>query len=269
MGISRLAVETGAGVVNFLGFNPFNDQTTGRRSTENVPRYEEIREPLEAAVDYLLAQGTEVNVRYLPLCLLPEHQRSTAYGFKQLPYDLHENDYASWSWTDLPAQRTAGAELTPPFGLGKRLQLGALRGPLRQLDRSFRSIGSQLHRIKQGLERTWARKWAVQADSAGLETLYQRDGEIRAREYTGYRHVAACEDCSLRSICDGVYGDYAELFGVEGLRPLHLDHAVLDPQFYTRQQHKVIHPLDQAWLEEGGQAVAKAVVDRLARAGKA
>ena len=41
--ISKLAVETGAGTVNFLGFNPFNDQTTGKRSSENVPSYMEIR----------------------------------------------------------------------------------------------------------------------------------------------------------------------------------------------------------------------------------
>jgi hypothetical protein len=44
-----------------------------------------------------------------------DEMRNTSYGFKQLPYDLHENDYASWSWTDLPAQRTAGMKLTQPF----------------------------------------------------------------------------------------------------------------------------------------------------------
>jgi sulfatase maturation enzyme AslB (radical SAM superfamily) len=264
MDISRLAVDSGAGVVNFLGFNPFNDQTTGKRSTENVPQYDEIREPLVAAVEYLVEQKVEVNVRYLPLCLMPDHLRDTAYGFRQLPYDLHENDYASWSWTDLPAQRTGTAELTPPFGLGKRLELGAIRTPLRKLDRRFPSVGRQLHRLKQGLERRWARSPAGGVGSQALERLYLEDGETRAREYTGYRHVEACQECSLRRICDGVYGDYADLFGVEGLRSVKLEVDVRDPQHYTHRQFKVIHPLDRQWLEEDDGIVADAVLQSAA-----
>ncbi|MEE4216827.1 MAG: radical SAM protein [Xanthomonadales bacterium] len=266
MDISKLAVDTGAGVVNFLGFNPFNDQTTGKRSADNVPSYREVRGPLEQAIGYLLEQNVEVNVRYLPQCLVPDDMRNTSYGFKQLPYDLHENDYASWSWTDLPAQRTAGMALTPPFKLGKRLELGAMRGPLRMLDRNYPKLGKQLHLIKQGLERQWAGKLDDHADSFKLETLYQKDAEVRSKEYTGYHHVEACKDCSLRSICDGVYGDYAEIFGVEGLRPVQLDSAVTDVQHYTRQQYKVVHPLDRDWLESGDQPVAAAVMEKLARA---
>jgi len=264
MDISRLAVETGAGVVNFLGFNPFNDQTTGKRSTENVPNYNEIREPLEAAMDYLVDQAVEVNVRYLPLCLVPEHQRLNAYGFKQLPYDLHENDYASWSWTDLPAQRTGQTDLIPPFGLGKRLQLGAIRAPLRTFDRKYPTVGKRLHQIKQGFERTWAKNQNPRGDGTALESLYQEDGKIRATEYTGYGHAPACKACSLRSICDGVYGDYAKLFGVDGLRPVQLDSDIRDPQHYTRHQYKVIHPLDQGWLEQGDGPVAQPVLEKLA-----
>ena len=250
MDISRLAVETGAGVVNFLGFNPFNDQTSGKRSTENVPTYNEIREPLAAAMDFLVSQGLEVNVRYLPQCLVPEHLRVNAYGFKQLPYDLHENDYASWSWTDLPAQRLSSATLTPPFGLGRRLSLGFFRAPLRKIDRNFPVLGKGLHHIKQGLERAWASDQHIEMDTGQLEQLYQNDGETRAREYTGYKHVSNCDNCSLQLICDGVYGDYADLFGLEGLRPVQAEVKVSDPQHYTCHQFKVIHPLDQAWLED-------------------
>jgi len=246
--ISKLAVATGAGTVNFLGFNPFNDQATGKRSATNVPAYNEIRGPLNEAVGYLLQHGVEVNVRYLPQCLLAEEHRNTAYGFRQLPYDLHENDYASWSWTDLPAQRTAGMDLTPPYPLGKRLKLGALRGPLRSLDRRYPGLGRQMHRVKQAMERSLAGGPVRKPDAARLDALYQADGETRAREYTGYIHVEACHGCSLRGICDGVYGDYAEMFGIEGLRPVALSGPVTDPQYYTRFQHKVIHPLDRDWL---------------------
>lgn len=265
MDISKLAVETGAGTVNFLGFNPFNDQTTGKRSAENVPSYEEIREPLEEALDYLVEQGVEVNVRYLPQCLVPDRHRNTAYGFRQLPYDLHENDYASWSWTDLPAQRTAGMEITPPFKLGKRLELGPLRGPLRSLNRKFPKAGKQLHRLKEGLERNWARNPDGRISSSEVEQMYQNDGELRAREYTGYHHVETCQKCSLRAICDGVYGDYKDIFGIEGLRPVVLEEDITDPQHYTRHQVKVVHPLDREWLESGEEIVAATVLEKLAR----
>lgn len=247
--ISKLAADSGVGVVNFLGFNPFNDQQTGKRSTEDVPRYEEIRRPLEESIDYLTAQKVEANVRYLPLCIVSEHFRPSTYGFKQLPYDLHENDYASWSWTDLPAQRAAESELSPPFGLGRRLYLGKARKPLREMNRRLPGLGSRLHQIKQRLEQYWARKEEV---GGGIlqERRYQEEAVVRAREYTGYRHARGCKACSLQPICDGIYGDYADLFGVDEICPVRLGKKIRDPQYYTRHQFKVIHPLDRAWLEE-------------------
>src|SRR5439155_230203 len=73
-----------------------------------------------------------------------------------IPYDVHENDFASWSWTDLPAQRMRDAPLTPPFGLGPRLELGPVRAPLRRLVLQLPLVGDGLHAIKQRLERHWA-----------------------------------------------------------------------------------------------------------------
>ncbi len=143
--IAQLAIRTGAEVVNFLGFNPFNDQETGKRSAENVPRYDELREPLDHALDLLAEAGVEANVRYLPFCVVSERHRSSVYDFPQIPYDLHENDFASWSWTDLPAQRVRDMPLSPPFGLGPRLRLGPLRAPLRRLAEQQPRVGSRLH----------------------------------------------------------------------------------------------------------------------------
>jgi hypothetical protein len=124
-----------------------------------------------------------------------------------------------------------------------------MRAPLRALDRRWPKLGIRLHRIKEGLERTWAKDRDPCEDTAALEQRYQEDAVVRAREYTGYCHVSGCEPCSLRPICDGVHGDYAELFGVEGIRPIRLGTAIVDPQHYTCRQHKVIHPLDRGWLE--------------------
>lgn len=241
--IARLAVRTGAEVVNFLGFNPFNDQH-GKRSAKNVPRYSEVSGPLDEALDLLAAAGVEVNVRYLPFCVVAERHRPSVYDFPQIPYDLHENDFASWSWTDLPAQRMRDAPLTPPFGLGPRLPLGALRIPLRRLVVQMPRVGDGLHEIKQRLER----RWASQPTEKSRDELYQEDARMRAREYTGYRHVAACASCDLQPVCDGFYGDYTELFGDAEARPIAIGGRVANPQHYSQHQPKKIHPEDLEWL---------------------
>jgi MoaA/NifB/PqqE/SkfB family radical SAM enzyme len=244
--IAVLAVRTGAEVVNFLGFNPFNDQETGKRSAENVPRYDELREPLTKALDILTAAGVEANVRYLPFCAVEERHRECVYDFPQIPYDLHENDFASWSWTDLPAQRRADLELSPTFGLGPRLPLGPLRRPLRRLAARHPSAGIRLHGVKQRLEQSLAGPAAGASDDR-----YREEARMRASEYTGYRHVAACSSCDAREICDGFYGDYVELFGAEEARAIDLGGRVTDPQHFSRAQPKRIHPDDLGWLEAG------------------
>jgi len=242
--IARLAVRTGAEVVNFLGFNPFNDQTTGRRSAENVPRYSELRAPLAEALDLLAAGGVEVNVRYLPFCVVEPRHRAAIYDFQQIPYDLHENDFASWSWTDLPAQRERDAELSEPFALGPRLRLGQLRQPLRRMAKRLPVLGSSLHEVKQRLEGSWAR--SARGD---LDSRYRADARMRAHEYTLYRHVEACAECDLEPICDGFYADYVELFGAAEASPVAAGGRVDDPQHFSRHQLKRVHPDDLRWLD--------------------
>ena len=73
---------------------------------------------------------------------------------------------------------------------------------------------------------------------------------MRAREYTGYRHVDACCACDLQLVCDGLYADYVEIFGSAEVRPIALGSRVTDPQHYSRHQAKRVHPLDHAWLGE-------------------
>jgi len=243
--ISRLAVETGAEVVNFLGFNPFNDQETGKRSAENVPSYGEVRPALTDALDVLADAGIEANVRYLPFCIVEERHRSSVYDFQQIPYDLHENDFASWSWTDLDAQRRSGSPLSPPYGLGTRLHLGPLRAPLRRLAAAQPAVGDGLHAVKQRLEI----RWSGRANGSSPDERYRRDANVRAREYTGYRHVQACASCDLRSICDGFYRDYTAIFGADGARPVAIGGPVDDPQHYSRRQVKSVHPDDAASLQ--------------------
>jgi hypothetical protein len=201
---------------------------------------------LDEALDILAEHRVEANVRYLPFCTVAERHRSSVYNFQQIPYDLHENDFASWSWTDLPAQRQRDAPLSPTFGLGPRLRLGPLRAPLRRLATGVTSIGKGLHQIKQRLEHAWAER----ETQVSLESKYRDEARMRAHEYTGYKHVAACSECDVKEICDGFYGDYARFFGSTEAAPIVEGARVNDPQYFSRHQVKKVHPLDLKWMEK-------------------
>jgi len=79
--IAQKAIAYGANAVNFIAFNPFEDQETGIRTHDNVPRYSDIKAPLTEAIDLLEASGIEVNVRYLPLCMAEPRHRKHFYNF--------------------------------------------------------------------------------------------------------------------------------------------------------------------------------------------
>jgi len=216
--IARLAVSTRARVVNFIAFNPFEDQQKGTRSGEDVPRYGEVRGPLVAALDYLEQHGVEANVRYLPLCQAPERHRKSFYNFQQLPYDLHEWDYASWSWTGRNPQRRREGDLEAPVSL------------------KWANSRSKLFGHEGYLEDA----------SAGLADLYRHSALIRAREHCGYGYAPACAACGLQGICDGFHGDYVSLHGADEAQTQNVP-PVDDPKFYIAAQAKIVEDEDAAW----------------------
>ncbi len=219
-GVARLAAAVGARVVNFIAFNPFEDQQKGGRSREDVAAYGEVAPPLLAALDFLAGRGIEANVRYFPLCQVPEAYRPQLYNFQQLPYDLHEWDYASWSWTDMPSQRRRDGGLSPVLSLRQ----ANLRSPL------FRDTPGYLD-----------------DPAVGVGDAYRHSALIRAREHCGYVFAPACAACGIRDICDGFHGDYAALFGLDEARPVGTPAPVTDPRHYIGQQEKIVEPEDVSW----------------------
>ncbi len=226
--LARLAVHTGAQVVNFLAFNPYDDQAHGR-TAKDVPQYEELRVPLAEALDLLTAAGLEANVRYLPLCVIEPRHLPHAWNFQQLSYDHHENDFQSWRWTQRGSQRERDATSSRPSSLAERWgHLGArLAGRLRK--------------------RLGVAAPVRFRDDAVTRTLYREDGRRRAHDDLGYRLPAACGACDLRRVCDGFHRDYAALFGEGAARPLALGGVVDDPLRFVAQQEKIVQPEDVGW----------------------
>lgn len=112
MDVAKLAVKKGARTVNFITYNPFQDQSEER--TTEIPSYKDIMKNLTPAIDYLEENEIEVNLRYLPFCVVEERHRKNIQDFQQRNYDLHEWECAGECWTAAPMQRQVGDELSCP-----------------------------------------------------------------------------------------------------------------------------------------------------------
>jgi MoaA/NifB/PqqE/SkfB family radical SAM enzyme len=241
--IARKAVHYGANAVNFIAFNPFEDQETGIRTHDNVARYSDIKPKLEEAMDILEEAGIECNVRYLPLCMAEERHRKNFYNFQQLPYDHHEWDYQSWMWTGLQPQRMKGGDLVPPFRLGPFA------------DRVFRGIPELVRdnykrRPVRGKVRFTGQHIMsrVAQTVLGKAWLYRNEAKKRARIELKYKYHEGCERCAMRDICDGFHGDYAELHGTAEATPIDPGKPrTQNPLYYIQNQQKVVEREDASW----------------------
>ena len=92
--IAKLAVDSGARVINFLSFNPHFE--SGDTECSFQAKYSVLADHLRQAIEHCDAQGLEANVRYVPFCMLKGLEKHVL-TCRQLPYDAHEWDYNSWN----------------------------------------------------------------------------------------------------------------------------------------------------------------------------
>ncbi|MBI4560027.1 MAG: radical SAM protein [Candidatus Hydrogenedentes bacterium] len=240
--IARKAIEYGAAAVNYIAFNPFEDQEAGIRTHDNVPRYSDIKPKLTEAMDLLEEAGIEVNVRYLPLCMAEERHRKNFYNFQQLSYDHHEWDYQSWLWTGLQPQRMRGGTTSPVYRLGTHARQISWIQPKVLFERlEKRPIKTRLFFAYQRIRARFEQMLR------GRNVLYRNEAMERADLDLHYEYHAACESCAMRRICDGFHGDYAQLFGTAEAAPITNVPLTNDPLFYIRHQEKVVEEEDKAW----------------------
>ncbi|MBF0550251.1 MAG: radical SAM protein [Deltaproteobacteria bacterium] len=255
--IAQLAIDSQTRVVNFIAFNPFEDQSDQtKRSRENVPAYTEVAPPLTAALDLLEAAGVEANVRYLPLCIVPPRHRNSMYNFQQLPYDLHEWDYMSWSWTGEQPQRMRGGTCSPLISLKDspggiwidKLKL-MVADKLRHYPRLLSSIGSTYHRLRPlaHVERLFQEGGAVNFAKRD-PALYRANARLRAEVHCRYLYSSKCPQCAGQPICDGFHGDYVSIFGADEADPMRGLPRIDDPCHFIQEQDKVIEEEDYGWV---------------------
>ncbi len=239
--IAEKAIHYGANGVNYIAFNPFEDQETGIRTHENVAKYSEIKEPLTQAMDMLEEHDIEVNVRYMPLCVAEPRHRKNFYNFQQLTYEHHEWDYQSWLWTGMQPQRMKEGELTPTYRLGR----GARR--------IYRANASEWrdwynNSIKGKLFFNFQRfVGLVEQKLRGKHFVWRREAILRPHIDLYYQFHEGCADCASRNICDGFHGDYANFYGTDEAVPIKDHPPTDDPLHYIKDQQKVVEPEDRSW----------------------
>ena len=238
--IAQKAIDYGANGVNFIAFNPFEDQETGIRTHDNVAKYTDIKPKLSEAMDLLENAEIECNVRYLPLCVVDEKYRKNFYNFQQLPYDHHEWDYNSWNWTGLQPQRMNPEKLVPAF----------LIGPFaRYIQYRYPGVTRRYHEqpIRGTIGLTVQHIIAKAAHLLlGKTRFYREEGIIRANHDAGYEHVGPCAECSMKSICDGFHCDYTDLFGEDEATPI-TGAVPKNALHYISDQEKIVEPEDESW----------------------
>ena len=253
--IARLALATGALCVNWLGFNPHEDQEHRPERFRLIPRFTELRPPLTEAMDILEQAYIETNVRYVPHCAVEERHRKNVYHFQQLFYDHREWDWASWAWTTLPPQRRAEGPPSEPIQLSSLRRWLRWVGPLARFSRvpvlggllsakrvvnadASRRLLYRMQRLLPG---------SPPADEAEKAALYQGIARVHARVDCNSGRAPACEQCAARDICSGIYRDYVELFGLAEATPLPGPGRVTDALHFIRQQEKLVERYDEAW----------------------
>lgn len=256
--VARVAVNTGARVVNFIAYNPFEDQQKeGRRSDENVPKYSEVVSYLTEAMDILGAAGIEYNVRYFPICMVEERHRKAVYNFQQLPYDIHEWDYASWSWTGRQPQRMRDGDVTQVISLQDATIMpvnypgpmnkiaGRIRDKLSDYPKLLNAAVSLNRKVSYIVQRQRTSASTEMEDS--IEWLYKENAKLRAVHHCKYTYSEKCCGCDASEICDGFHGDYSAIFGTDEARPIKSGIKITDPKYYISEQEKVVESEDYDW----------------------
>ncbi len=183
--LAELTFRVGARAMNFIAFNPFVDQQSGKRSVETVASYSEVMRVLTPILDEFDRRGVECNVRYFPFCLFEERHRKFCQNFQQIVYDLHEWEAEAEVWTSQPNQRQAALPLSAPVRLEEAIWLRRLQWMGRDGPRWLRPVAEWLIDIGTRSHPRWSAAPAanvvrIDASSIGRGAQRPKPPEVKA-----------------------------------------------------------------------------------------
>jgi hypothetical protein len=177
------------------------------------------------------------------------------FNFQQLPYDLHEWDYASWSWTAQQPQRMKWGDCSPLSDLARDtyapVQYSGAFKPVadmaKRLITRYPHLRKPARRIHVSVSKMLRRGFDRSPGLSSKESLYRDNARLRSSQHCRYQYAKACETCDARRICDGFHGDYAALFGTAEARGISLPEPTDNPKHFIAEQEKVIEKEDFEW----------------------
>lgn len=92
--IALTCIDHGCLIINYIIFNPYFEWEKINDIWFQA-EYNMIKSELEKAVNVCTRNNIEVNIRYLPICIM-KGREEFVYTNYQLPYDMHEWDFNSW-----------------------------------------------------------------------------------------------------------------------------------------------------------------------------
>ena len=249
--IASIAIEYGARVVNFIGYNDTGDQKETRKK-DQIPFYSNISDKLSPIIDFLESKEIEVNVRFIPFCIFKKKYRKNIQNFKQMIYDLHEWEKSSRLWIDRPSQRRA-AEKTEhrPSEMVSLLKRKISKGDLSFFSNLIKNNRKYVNPYKYQ-EKIHKNLKYFNPSISFIEgyTKVEHFYFEMALSYTDKVKVDKCKLCSINFICDGFHQDLIKEFGDSEVRPVCLDKNIYDPRYYLNEQLKVVENQELGWFLE-------------------
>lgn len=233
--ITQIAIDYNARVVNFIGYNNTGDQKI-LRDKYQIPYYDLIATKLEPLIDRLESRNIEVNLRFLPFCVVSEKYRKNIQNSTQMLYDNHEWEASSRLWIDRPNQRRAKEKIesTSTIYYLSRFKLHKIyRGNLKEkfiwfakFIKPFIAFSPQYAPIlsyqKPILEkmRFYTPDTYFRNGFSKVEHFYFEQKEVLEQLSKSKIHHKKCESCDIKEICDGFACDFIDEFGSNAIKPI-------------------------------------------------
>ena len=262
--ITQIAIDYNARVVNFIGYNNTGDQKI-LRDKYKIPYYDLIAQKLEPLIDRLESKNIEVNLRFLPFCVVNEKYRKNIQNSTQMLYDNHEWEASSRLWIDRPNQRRAkeNIEKRRTIYYLQRYKIHKIyRGNLREkfiwfmkFIKPFITISPKyapipkyqqliLNKIKFYTPDTHFRN-----QFSKIEHFYFEQKEVLEKLHKSKIHHQKCQSCDIKEICDGFACDFIDEFGSNAIKPIKIANGKQDnPRFYSKDQLKIIEKEEFEWF---------------------
>lgn len=277
--VTDLCIKYKARVVNFLGYNNAGDQKR-LRDTCNIPYYDIIGQKLTPCIDRLESHGIEVNLRFLPFCVVEERHRKNIANSLQMIYDLHEWERSSRIWIERPAQRVA--KMTTEQPLVQRFftrYKWRIARKQKSLDFLYRTIAPYIHfdakyaQIQPYQQKILDKFRFYTPNTENIESLSKLEHFYLEQHQLAHDHSKEkvkpkrCQSCQIKFICDGFHCDFIEEFGQSAIKPIRLNEEVKDPKYYSKLQYKIVEKQEWDWFFNDSERikVGEAVREFLAR----